>query len=349
MILPGSFITSLLLLVLTLLCWGSWANTWKATGPKWRFELYYFDFALGVMLAALICALSFGTFGWDGFSFLDDLRLAGKRQDVFAFAAGVVFNLGNMLLVAAISIVGISVAFPAGLGLALVVAALWSTVMGPSGNGLFRIGGALAIIVAIVVNTMAYRIYARARLLEVIQSGKTRSTKKVVSSKGTILALAGGLFLGSFFPLVQMGRDSEIGLGPYALGFVFAVGILVSTFVFNLFFMNLPVEGKPIDLVEFFRAKATTHLSGIAGGMLWYLGALASFVVARAEGAGAITPGLTYALVQGSIVLGTVWGVVYWKELSTTDSKLGYYVLLMLVFLLLGIGLLAAAPAFAAR
>ena len=161
MILPGSFITSLLLLVLTLLCWGSWANTWKATGPKWRFELYYFDFAIGVMLAALICALSFGTFGWDGFSFLDDVRLAGKRQDLFAFGAGVVFNLGNMLLVAAISIAGISVAFPTGLGLALVVGALWSIFMGPSGNGLFRIGGALAIIVAIVVSTMAYRIYAK--------------------------------------------------------------------------------------------------------------------------------------------------------------------------------------------
>ena len=349
MILPGSYIASLLLLVLTLICWGSWANTFKKAGPKWRFELYYFDFALGVLLAALVFAFSLGSFGWDGFSFIDNTLLAGKRQDLFAFAAGLVFNLGNMLLMAAVSVAGISLAFPVGIGFSLIVAAIWSTFLGPAGSGAYRVGGSVAILIAIFVSVLAYRISAKARLLELIQSGKTRSTKKIVSSKGTVLALVAGLFLGSFPQLIQLGSDSEIGLGPYSLGVIFAVGVVFSTFLFNLFFMNLPVEGKPVDLVEYFRAKSKFHVNGIAGGAIWYLGALASFAVARADGRGVIPAGLTYALTQGSVVLATVWGVAYWKEMSAADSKVSYYVMLMLLFLLLGVGLMAGALAYPAK
>jgi glucose uptake protein len=348
MILPGSYLASLLLLVLVLFCWGSWANTFLAAGKKWRFELYYFDFAIGVFLAALICALTLGSLGWDGFSFLDDLRLAGKRQDLFALGAGVIFNLGNMLLVAGISLVGMSVAFPVGFGLALITGAIWSAFLGPSGSPLFRLGGAAALIVAIIVNVLAYRTFAKARLVELIQTGKTKSTKKVISLKGVVLSLAGGVFLGSFYQLVQMGRESEIGLGPYSLGFIFATGVVISTFVFNLFFMNLPVAGKPVDMVEFFRAKIKVHISGIFGGIIWYLGALATFVLARSESTASASPTLSFALTQGGIVIATLWGLIYWKELSGTDTKLSYHVGLMLVFLLLGIGLLSAAPAFAA-
>jgi glucose uptake protein len=349
MILPANHLYSLLLLVLSFLCWGSWANTFNAAGKKWRFELYYFDFAVGVLLAAIICAATVGSLGWDGFSFVDDVRLAGKRQDFFAFGAGIVFNLGNMLLVAAISVVGISVAFPIGVGLSLVIGTFWAFVSGPAGSLGFRMAGMAALIVAIVASSMAYRAYAKAKLVEAIQTGRTKSTKKVVSSKGIALAIAGGVFLGCFLPLLDMGRATEIGLGPYSLGFVFAIGILVSTFVFNLFFMNLPVVGKPIDLVEYFRAKAKLHLYGLLGGMVFYIGALAAFVVDRAEGPARIDPSLAYALSEGGVVLAVVWGLLLWKELSGTDSKVNYQLVLMMIFLLLGIGLLSAAPAFAPK
>jgi glucose uptake protein len=346
MILPANHLYSLLLLILSFLCWGSWANTFNAAGKKWRFELYYFDFAVGVFLAAIICAATIGSLGWDGFSFMDDVRLAGKRQEFFGFAAGMVFNLGNMLLVAAISVVGMSVAFPVGVGLSLVIATIWSFAGGPAGSLGFRLGGMLALLVAAVVSSIAYRTYAKARLVESIQTGKTKSTKKVVSSKGIALAIAGGVFLGSFLPLLDQSRASEIGLGPYSLGFVFAFGILASTFVFNLFFMNLPVVGKPIDLVEYFRAKAKLHGYGILGGVVFYVGALASFVVARAEGPARIDPSLAYALSEGGVVLAAIWGLLLWKELSGTDTKVNYQIVFMLVFLLLGLGLLSAAPAF---
>jgi glucose uptake protein len=182
-----------------------------------------------------------------------------------------------------------------------------------------------------------------------IQTGKTKSTKKTVSLKGFTLACVGGLFIGSFYPLLQVSRDSEIGLGPYSGGFVFALGILVSTFVFNLFFMNLPVAGKPIEVIEYFRAKARLHGFGILGGIVWYVGALATFVVTRAEGPARIEQSWTYLLTDGGIVLATVWGLLLWKELSGSDSKVNYRIVLMLVFMMLGLGLLSAAPAFAPK
>src|ERR1700754_4691200 len=111
MILPQTSGSVLVLMVLSLLFLGSWASMFKAAG-KWRFELFYFDFAAGLMLAALICSFTFGDLGFDGFNFLDDLQHAGKRQWLFAFMSGVIFNLGNMLLTGAISVTGMTVAFP---------------------------------------------------------------------------------------------------------------------------------------------------------------------------------------------------------------------------------------------
>ena len=241
MILPGSYLFSLLLLILGLVCWGSWANTLKATDKKWRFELYYFDFAIGAVIAALAAALTLGTFGWDGFSFLDDLVLAGKRQDIFALGAGIVFNLGNMLIASALWLGGISLAFPAGVGISLAVGAIWSTFAGPPGNPVFRFTGMALMIIAALIAIVAWRTVRLAAYLEDVKTGKTKSTRKSVKMKAAALAVAGGIFAGSYYPLLQAGRDSEIGLGPYSAGFLFALGILISTFVFNLFFMNLPV------------------------------------------------------------------------------------------------------------
>src|SRR3954454_16741349 len=107
-------------MVLSLLCLGSWASLFKLAG-KWRFELFYLDFAVGLMLAAVVYGLTFGNLGYDGFNFLDDLQHAGKRQWMFVFIGGLIFNLGNMLLMAAISVSCLAVAFPMGMGVALLL------------------------------------------------------------------------------------------------------------------------------------------------------------------------------------------------------------------------------------
>ena len=164
MILPGSYFGVLTLLILGMLGWGLWANTFKATGNKWRFELFYFDFAVGVVIAAVILALTAGSLGFDGFSFTDDLRLAGKRQDLFGFMAGIIFNLGNMLLLGGVSMAGMAFAFPAGMGFALIVAACWNFALNPGGNALFLFTGVAVVVAAIVFDILAFKTWSSALL-----------------------------------------------------------------------------------------------------------------------------------------------------------------------------------------
>src|SRR3954447_5938380 len=184
MILPETYTAALLLSFLSMLCWGSWANTFKLT-KRWRFELFYFDYTFGVLLAAIIAALTFGTMG-DGMSFLDNLQITGKKQIGFALLAGAVFNLANMLLVAAISIAGLAVAFPVGIGLALVIGVIWNYVLRPAGNPAMLFGGALLVVGAIVVDAMAYRAYSR-----------SKGSRQRVGLKGVVLSLVSGVLMGS--------------------------------------------------------------------------------------------------------------------------------------------------------
>jgi glucose uptake protein len=341
MILPTSYGALLVLLILGMLAWGIWANTVKAAGEKWRFELYCFDFALGVLLAAVVCALTWGNLGFDGFSLMDDLRLAGKRQELFAFVAGTIFNLGNMLLLGAVSLVGMTVAFPVAIGFALIVGVCWNFALNPVGNSLLSFMGAAAVLGGIVAATLAYRVYTRDRLQAVVETGKAKSKKPRISSKGIALGLAGGLLLGSFAPVVQMANAGEDGLGPYSAGFIFAVGVFFSTFVFNLFFMNLPVQGDPIDVAEYLRAGPQRHAMGVLGGILWYFGAIASLIGSRSELTAKIQPPIIYALSQSGAIIAALCGLLIWKEFADADTKVKTYLGLMLVLVAIGIGIVS--------
>jgi glucose uptake protein len=353
MILPGSYFYTILVLILSMLCWGSWANTFKLTGGKWRFELFYYDFAVGVLLASIVAAFTFGSLGWDGFSFLDDLRNAGKRQDLFALVAGGIFNLANMLLVAAISVAGMSVAFPVGIGLALIIGVIWSFILHPVGNPLLLGAGCAAIVAAIVFDAMAYRLHA-ARPQAVSASAppgkppiartKPAPKKKASGFKGIALSIASGILMGSFYPLVEMARQGEIGLGPYAIGFIFAIGVLFSTFLFNLFFMNLPVQGQPVEMSAYFRGRARNHLLGLLGGGLWYVGAVSNFAAARVEGAAQAG---RYAMGQGATLISALWGLIVWKEFAGAPSNVKSFLAVMLFLFVLGLATVSVAPLYA--
>lgn len=342
MILPGSYLFTILLLVLSFICWGSWVNTFKAAG-KWRFELFYFDFALGALIVAVICALTVGTLGWDGFSFMDDIRLAGKKQDLFALTAGGVFNLGNMLLLAGISIAGITVAFPVGAGIALAISSVLSYAVNRNGNPLIVAVGSLFILGAVVFNALAYKAVSLHKLMAQIRDGKTKSTKKKTSLKGVIVSAVGGVLLGAFYPLLDMAKNSDIGLGPYSMAFMFAFGVFFSTFVYNLFFMNLPVQGKPLELGEYFKGKGRQHLMGLLGGALFIGGVIAAFVSERATGPASASPALYFGLARGGVILAALWGVFYWKEFAGTEAKVRTFVIVMLVLLSVGVVALSVA------
>jgi glucose uptake protein len=336
MILPTTYEAALLLLIVSMLCWGSWANTFKLA-RKWRFELFYFDYAFGVMLLALIAAYTFGSLGTN-LSFSDNLLITGKRQLALALAAGGVFNLANILLVAAISLTGLAVAFPVGIGLALVIGVVWNYVLRPAGNPVLLFGGALLVVVAIVLDALAYRKHGQI-------SG---SAAKGFSAKGLIISLVSGVLMGSFYPLVEMSTASEIGLGPYSVGVVFGVGVLLSTLVFNFYFMNLPVEGEPVALSDYFRGSARNHLLGLLGGAVWCIGAITNFVAssAQAQNEVQVGPAVSYALGQGATMISALWGLFVWKEFQGATAQVRTLLGVMMALFLAGLGMISVAPLY---
>jgi glucose uptake protein len=343
MILPSTYLVTFYLMLLSMICWGSWANTFKLT-KSWRFELFYFDYSIGVVLAAIIAALTFGDLGYDGFTFLDDLRHAGLRQDGWAIVAGAVFNLANMLLVAAISIAGMAVAFPIGIGLALVLGVIWNYAINPTGNKQLLFGGMAIVVAAIIVDALAYRSYALQRSRQAAREGKARQVRKSMSTKGIVVSLVAGVLMGSFFPLLQNAMGGEIGLGPYAVAFVFSLGVFFSTFVFNLVFMNLPIQGSPVEIGDYFRGSLKSHGLGILGGMVWSVGLISNLVAASAEGSAKVGPAVSYGIGQGATMVSAIWGIVVWREFAGADSRVKSLVGTMLILFLAGLSMISIAP-----
>jgi glucose uptake protein len=344
MILPQTYGAALLLIIVSMLCWGSWANTFKLSG-KWRFELFYFDYSLGVLIAATIYALTLGNFGYDGFAFVEDLMHAGKRQIFFGGVGGVVFNLANMLLVAAISLAGLSVAFPVGIGLALVIGVIWNYTLKPQGNPTLLFTGAAIVAGAIIVDAFAYRALEAGKAAQTAKQGGAQGQRKT-TGKGIVLSLLSGVLMGSFFPLVEMGKAGPFGLGPYAIGFVFALAVFLSTFVFNVFFMNFPVEGAPVAISEYFKGTGRQHLLGIVGGLIWATGTIANFVAASAPESVQVGPAISYAIGQGATMVSALWGLLIWKEFAGAGPRVRLLVAVMLILFVCGLGLISVAPLY---
>jgi glucose uptake protein len=342
MILPQTHVAVLFLTILSLLCWGSWANSYKLAG-KWRYELYYFDFAAGVVLAAFLYALTVGNVGYDGFSFVDDLMHAGKRQWLFGLMGGVLFNLGNMILMSAISVAGMALAFPVGIGVATIVGIALSYATRSTGNPALLFAGCVLIAAAIVAAALAYRFNSILKHEVLARAGKAASTRRPSSVKGIVLALVSGLLLGSFFPLLDKARDGDIGLGPYAVAVVFAVGVFASTFVFNVFLMNLPVEGEPLEVLDIFKSTPIQHLLGLVGGVLWSTGLVAGLAAASAPAEARLGTVAGYLMAQGFTLVAALWGVLLWKEFKGADLRVK--ALAVFMFLLFAGGLLVISQA----
>lgn len=342
MTLPTTYSAALLLTVLTMLCWGSWANTFKLTGKltkQWRFELFYYDYSMGVFLLALVAALTLGSSGFDGLPFFDNLMDSGHKRWAFGLAGGVVFNLANMLLVAAISVAGLAVAFPVGIGLALVVGVIWNYALNPQANPLLLFGGVALVMGAIVLDAMAYAAHARSR--PAVEGAKPKGI-----GKGIVLSLICGVLMGSFYPLVQMGTTGENGLGPYAVGFLFSIGVLLSTVVFNLFFLNFPVEGPPVEMRDYFRGSLKDHALGIAGGAVWCLGTIANFAAASTPKEVQVGPAVSYAIGQGATMVSALWGLLVWKEFAGANARVKTLLALMLLLFAIGLAMISVAPLY---
>jgi len=346
MILPETYNATILLMIFSMICMGSWASTYKAYGS--RFELYYFDFAFGFLLAAIILAFTAGTMGFDGFTYLDDLQHAGRQQDFYAFLAGVAFSLANMLLMAAISVAGMTVAFPISAGLALIVGVMILRFRYAAGNPLLMFAGSALVFAAMLLGGAAYRFINEIRHEASAKAGKAKSTKRPVAVKGIVLAVFSGFLMACFYPLLKRAGEGELGLGPYSICAIVSFGAFLSTFVFNLFFINLPVEGDPVDFMDYFKASPKKHGLAILGGILWCVGFLAALIAGSAQNVH-VAFSLRYGLSQAFALVAILWGALVWKEYKDGDARTKSLVGLMFVLFGLGVVLVSMAQTIARR
>ena len=325
-----SYPLAVILCVITMLCWGSWANTRKLARKDWRFELFYWDYALGVLLLTLLLGLTLGSSGTEGLSFTSDLSQASSSSIVSALIGGAIFNLANILLVAAIEIAGMAVAFPVGIGLALIIGVVMNYLALPVGNGALLSIGVALVTLAIILDAVAYR--------------RLPGGSAGVSTKGLVLSVACGIFMGTFYRFVAaaMAADpasTEPGkMGPYAAVFVFAAGIFLSNFVWNTLFMKKPLIGTPVSFSQYFEGSFGTHLTGVLGGVIWGLGMAFSLIASGRAGFA-----ISYGLGQGATMIAAFWGVFIWREFRAAPAGTARLLAAMFACFLSGLALIVLA------
>ena len=326
-----SYAVAVVMCVITMLCWGSWANTQKLASKEWRFELFYWDYAIGVLLFALALAFTLGSTGTAGRSFLADLAQADGANLRSAFIGGAVFNLSNILLVAAIDVAGMAVAFPIGVGLALVLGVITNYLASPVGNATLLFAGVGCVVVAIVLSAISY--------------SKLPAQGQRTMGKGIVLSVVAGFLMGFFYRFVAASMSTDFinlepgKLSPYTAIVLFSAGLLVSNFLWNTLVMMRPFVGEPVPFGDYFaKGSPRLHLIGILGGVIWNLGMSLSIIAAGAAGFA-----ISYGLGQGATLVAALWGVFIWKEFRGAPAGTSRLLALMFLFFVVGLTMIVAA------
>jgi glucose uptake protein len=314
--------------IITMLCWGSWANTQKLAGKTWRFELFYWDYVIGIFIFSLLSAFTLGSIGNEGRSFVADLQQADTSNIISALLGGFIFNAANILVSAAIAIAGMAVAFPIAIGLALVVGVIVNYTASQKGDPIFLFAGVALVAVAIVINAIAYR--------------KASKGNQQVSTKGIIISLLGGVLMSFFYRFIAASMDLENfeapaagKMTPYTAVFIFSTGVLLSNFIFNTILMKKPLQGSPTGYKEYFKGNFSLHLVGVLGGLIWGIGNSFNLIAAGKAGAA-----ISYGLGQGATLVAALWGVFIWKEFKQAPKGTNALIAAMFIFFVAGLVLL---------
>ena len=325
MYLPSTYAVTLCFMFITMLCWGSWANALKLC-PGYRFQLFYWDYSIGLCVGAVSWGLTLGSSG-TGEHFIQALAHSPHYHLVFALLGGAIFNVANLFLVAAIDVAGLAVAFPVGIGLALVVGAVSNYLITPAGNPWLLFGGIALVTGAILLDAAAYR---------------RREQKRGSGGKGLFLSVLAGLLMGAFYPLVSKALFTKNSPGPYVVSFLFAIGVFLCALPLNYIIMRRPLDGqRPVTFSSYASAPKHFHLWGILGGIVWCTGATLNFVAAEGR---AVGPAVAYSLGQGATMVSAAWGVFIWKEFKGSQRSVHTLLTLMCLFFLLGLGAIGLSP-----
>jgi len=317
---------AVLLCIVTMLCWGSWGNTQKLAAKSWRYELFYWDYVIGIVLISLLLGFTLGSTGDQGRSFITDIKQVEMHHFWSCIIGGIIFNASNILLSASISLAGMAVAFPIGVGLALVLGVLINYFSTPKGDPIILFLGVALIVVAIIINGIA--------------SGKVKTGEQKSQKKGVLIAICAGILMSFFYRFVASSMDLNnfesptAGMAtPYTAFFIFALGILASNFIFNTFVMKKPFVGEPVKYSQYFAGSLKVHSVGILGGIIWGIGTALSYIAAGKAGAA-----ISYALGQGAPMIAALWGVFIWKEFKGAPKTVNYLLALMFLFFIAGLG-----------
>jgi len=321
---PQTFGAALTMMVVTAFCWGSWANTYKGV-RNYRFELFYWDYAIGIFLFALVYAYTLGNLRHDGTSFIENLHAADIANVGWALLAGAIFNLANLVLVAGIDLAGLATAFPVSIGIALVVGVVLSYLIQPAGNIVLLGAGMLCALVAVILDGKAY--------------GQLRAGTEA-SRKSILLCVVSGVLMGLWAPFSTRAMTHGNPLGPYAVVVFLTLGALLSCFVWNIYFMKRPLVGQPVGFGGFFTAPVGDHLLGLLGGAIWTTGTVLNLAAAQYPGASVAT---SYAIGQSAPMVAAAWGIFVWKEFAGANTRAKAFLGLMFVFYFLAILLVARA------
>jgi glucose uptake protein len=321
---PQAYSAALLLMILSMLCWGSWANALKLA-KGWPFQAFYWDYVLGILAGSLVLGVTLG----GGHDFFVRLHLASPSALAMALLGGVIFNVANTLLVAAIDLAGMAVAFPIGIGLALIAGVTLNYLQTPSGNALLLVTGVVLVLIAIVLSAQAYRL---------------RSTIIEPSRRGITISVIAGLLMGLFYPFVAKSLRGVHPLDAYTVSTVFAVGVVLCALPFNAFLMRRPLTGDgPVLWRSYTSARWNWHAAGLLGGAIWALGAESNFVASQARVVG---PAVSYAIGQGATLISAMWGVFVWREFADAPRASRRLLAPMFLAFLLGLICVAVAPLF---
>lgn len=320
---PQSLSVALLMMITSAICWGSWANTYKGV-KNYRFELFYWDYAVGILLISLILALTMGSAGHDADSFLNNVHAADRSNIIYAMVGGAWFNLANLLLVAAIDMAGLAVAFPISIGIALVVGVVLSYALQPKGNPVLLSLGVVCALVAVILDGKAY--------------GSLTTRGRTVSRKSLITCIVSGILMGLWAPFLTKAMTNGHPLGPYSVVVFLTLGALLSCFIWNVYFMKRPLVGEPVSFSGFFHGPASGHVLGLLGGFIWGTGTVFNMVAASLTGVA-----ISYAIGQSAPMVAALWGILAWKEFDGSGPRAKIYLALMFVFYGLAILLVAKA------
>ncbi len=333
MFIVDSYLLAVVFCFITMLCWGSWGNTQKLAGKTWRYELFYWDYVIGMVLFTLLLGFTMGSIGDEGRPFIEDLMQADGKGIVSVLIGGVIFNASNILLSASVSLAGMAVAFPLGVGLALVLGVIINYIGAPKGDPMLLFLGVALVVIAVICNGIASGRMSK--------SGEQSASNR----KGIVLSIIAGVLMSFFYRFVAAAMDLDnfeqptAGmLTPYSAIFVFSIGVLLSNFVFNTLVMRHPFVGEPVKYKEYFAGSMSTHLVGVLGGAIWCLGTAFSYIAAGKAGAA-----ISYALGQGAPMIAAIWGVFIWKEFKGSDSKTNTLLAVMFLFFIAGLAMIVVA------